>query len=226
MAEISAKQRTELGKKVNSLRKEGILPAVLYGEGVESTPLSVSAKDFEKALAEAGESTLVTLWVEGGKPHNVLIHDVAKDPLTLRPIHADFYAVRMDRPIEANVPLEFVGASPAVAQEGGILVKVVQELEVRALPRDLPHAIPVDLSRLARIGDKLHVGDLALPQGVTLRAPKEEVVALVEPPRSEAEPEVAAKPEAAAPVAEVKTEREAKAEAREAEATAGGDGGE
>lgn len=218
MPEISAKQRTELGKKSRALRREGMLPAVLYGESVKSTPLSVSARDFEKVLAEAGETSLVTLNVEGQEAHNVLIHDVAKDPLTLKPVHVDFYAVRMDRPIEAKVPLAFAGESPAVQNEGGILVKVLHELEVKALPQDLPHEIAVDTARLEKIGDRIHVRDLVLPAGVTALAPAEEAVALVEPPRSEAELEELTKAEEVAPVAEVKTEREAKAETKAAAA--------
>lgn len=215
MPEISAKQRTEVGKHLNPLRREGILPAVLYGPGVESMPLTVAKRDFEKVLREAGETSLVALKVAGGKSYNVLIHDVAKDPLTLEPIHADFYAVKMDRPIEAKVPLAFIGDSPAVENEGGILVRVLHELEVKALPKDLPHEIAVDAARLGKIGDKIHVRDLVLPAGVTALAPADEAVALVEPPRSEAELEELAKAEGVAPVAEVKTEREVKAETKE-----------
>lgn len=214
MPEISAKQRTEVGKRLNTLRRQGVLPAVLYGPGMESTPLSVSAKDFENVLREAGETSLVELRVEGGNVHNVLIHDVAKDPLTLEPIHADFYAVRMDRPIEAKVPLEFTGDSPAEKNEGGIVVKVLHELEVRALPKDLPHAIAVDLARLEKIGDKISVKDVLLPSGVLAVHGGEEVVVLIEPPRSEAELEELTKAAEAAPAAEVKTERETKAEAK------------
>ena len=220
MPEISAKTRTDIGKNLNSLRNEGILPAVLYGPGVESMPLAVAKRHFQKVLQEAGETSLVAVKIEGGKTYNVLIHDVAKDPMTLEPIHADFYAVRMDKPIEAKVPLAFAGESPAVKNEGGILVKVLHELEVEALPKDLPHEISVDVSRLENIGDKIHVQDLALPAGVSTLSPADEVVALVEPPRSEAELEELTKAEEAAPVAEVKTEREAKAEAKEGEEAA------
>ena len=154
-----------MGKNVSALRREGILPAVLYGQGVESTPLCVSWKEFEKVLEEAGETSLVTLKLAGGQTHNVLIHDVAKDPLTLKPIHADFYAVRMDKPIEASVPLNFIGESPAVKNEGGILIKVLHELEIEALPKDLPHEIAVDISRLEKIDDKIYVRDVPLPAG-------------------------------------------------------------
>lgn len=213
MPNLQAEKRSNIGSRLNAMRKDGVLPAVLYGEGVPSTPLSVPAREFEKVFREAGETSLVTLKV-GDAAYNVLIHDIAVDPLSLKPIHADFYAVRMDKPIEANVPLTFTGTSPAVEQEGGILVKVMHELEVKALPQDLPHEIVVSIEGLAKIGDKLHVKDLTLPAGVTAKAPVEEVVALVEPPRAEAELEVPAAEEAVP--AEVKTEREIKV-AREAE---------
>lgn len=193
-----------------------MLPAVLYGAGVPATLLSVSAREFDTILAEAGETSLVTLAVED-KLYNVLIHDVAKDPMTLAPIHADFYAVRMDKSIEANVSLAFVGESPAVKNEGGVLVKVLHELAVKALPKDLPHKIAVDISRLEKFEDKIHVQDLTLPAGVVAHADPDEVVALVEPPRAEAELEELAKAETGEAVAEVKTEREAKSEAKAAE---------
>jgi len=213
MPEISAKPRGEIGKRLNALRRDGVLPAVLYGEGVSSRPLSVSAKEFEKTLRAAGETSLVTLRVAGDKAYNVLIHDVALDPLTLSPIHADFYAVRMDKPLEAKVPLAFVGESPAVKNEGGILVKVRHELEITALPKDLPHEIRVDVSTLDAIDAMIHIGELVLPPGVATHAEPDEVVALIEPPRSEAELEALTQVAEAAP-GEVKTEREVKAESK------------
>lgn len=221
MPQISAKRRSEIGRHAHAIRGRGFLPAVLYGPGVEPLPLSVSAREFNRALAEAGETSLITLKVEGGNVHEVLIHDVAHDPLTSSPIHADFYAVPLDRPIDAEVPLVFSGQSPAVANEGGIIVKVRHELSVRALPKNLPHELAVDLARLEKVGDKIHVSDVVLPAGVETRhLGPEEVLALVEPPRSEAElAELVEPTEAVAPAAEVKTEREVKAEAKgEAEA--------
>lgn len=215
MAELKAEKRTAVGNGLRTLRAAGMLPAVIYGEDVESLPLSVARKDFDKIFREAGETGVITVKVAGGGEYNALIHDVAEDPMTLDPIHADFYAVRMDKPLEAKIPLAFAGESPAVKNEQGILVKVLHELEVKALPKDLPHEIAVDLSRLERVGDKLHVGDLRLPAGVLAVAHADEVVALAEPPRSQAELEAEAAPAApAAPAAEVKTERETKAETK------------
>lgn len=216
MAELNAEKRTAVGNGLRELRAAGMLPAVIYGEGVESLPLAVARKDFDKIFREAGETGVVTLKIAGGGEYNALIHEVAEDPMTLEPIHADFYAVRMDKPLEAKIPLVFTGESPAVKNEQGILVKILHELEVKALPKDLPHEIAVDLSRLEHIEDKLHVSDVPLPEGVHVLAHATEVVALVEPPRSQAELEAEAAP--TAPSAEVKTEREAKAETKQAKA--------
>ena len=138
MQNLQAQERKIKGKKVKTLRQEGFLPAVIYGEGVSSQSISIPYKEFEKAYKEAGESTLLKLEVDG-KAHNALIHGIAYDPLKGNPIHADFYAVRMDRAIRTKVPLEFIGESPAVKNEGGILVKVMQEIDVEALPPNLPH---------------------------------------------------------------------------------------
>ena len=215
MAELQAKSRNKLGKKTGALRRAGFLPAVVYGEGVSSQSIAVPYKDFEKVFKKAGESTLIKLEVDG-KPYNVLIHDIARDPLKGYPLHADFYAGRLDKEIRARVPIEFIGESPAVKNEGGILVKVVQEVEVEALPQNLPHGLTADLFILQTINSRFLVKDISLPPGVKAHADPEEVVALIEPPRSEEEvaAELAEKPAEA--VAEVVTEQEAK-RAEEAE---------
>lgn len=224
MQELKAKPRTELGKKTNALRRAGFLPAVIYGEGVKSQSISIPYRDFEKAYREAGESTLLKLDVEG-KAYNVLIHDIKNDPLRGTPLHADFYAVRMDKVIRTKIYLEFSGESSAVKNDGGILVKVMQEIEIEALPQDLPHGLQVDISKLADFQSKIFVKDLSIPKGVKVMAGSEDIIALVEPPRSEEE--LAALSQVIAPEAtvEVKTEqevkREAKAEEKAAEETSG-----
>ncbi len=182
-----AKPRHELGKQAKRIRKTGHIPAVLYGYGVESVPIQVEHRAFEKVLKEAGESSLVMLQIEGGKQQNVLIHDVARNVLKGVTEHVDFYAVRMDRPIEASVPLVFTGEAEAVKALGGVLVKVVHELEIRALPKDLPHEIEIDIASLRTFDDQLFVRNVAFPKGVEALAELEQVIALVEPPRTEEE---------------------------------------
>ena len=216
MVELNAETRTITGSKVKTLRKQGLLPAVIYGEGMESKPIATSFVDFERVLRQAGESTLVTLTIEG-KAHNVLIHDVAYDPMKGQPIHADFYAVRMDKVITATVPVEFFGESSAVKDEGGILVKVLHELEVEALPQDLPHELRIDIGSLSQLGAKALVKDIIVPNGVTIRADGDEIVALVETPRSTEELEALVQTPVVGEVATVKTEQEEKREAKEKE---------
>jgi len=215
MQNLQAQERKIMGKQVKTLRKEGLLPAVIYGEGVSSQAISIPYREFEKVYGEAGESTLITLDVVG-KPYNVLIHDVTYDPLSGNILHADFYAARMDKLIRTKVPIEFFGESPAVKNESGILVKVAQELEVEAFPQDLPHSLRADISALAVFKSKLSVKNILIPQGVRILADPEEIICLVEAPRSEEELGALEKaPEEI--VAEVKTEQEIKKEMQEKE---------
>lgn len=216
MQELKAEPRSQLGKKASALRISGYLPAVIYGEGISSQPISVPYTAFERVWRTAGESTLVELKVDG-KPYTVLIHDLSYDPLSGHPIHADFYAVRMDKVLRITVPLEFTGESGAVKNEGGVLVKVVHQLDIEALPGDLPHTLAAHLSSLAALNDRLLVKDIAAPKGVKILASPEEVIAIVEAPRSEEE--LAALNEAVAATTEVKTVRELEKEAKGAAET-------
>ena len=187
MLQLVAKPRVELGKKAKHVRKTGHIPAVLYGYGISPHPVQVEARAFEKIWKEAGESTLISLELESGSRQTVLINDVSRDVLQGTPIHADFYAVRMDRPIEAHIPLVFTGEAEAVKALGGVLVKVVHELEIRALPKDLPHEIEVDITPLRAFEDQIFVKDITLPPGVEVLVDAEQAVALVEAPRTEEE---------------------------------------
>lgn len=185
MTSIKAEKREISGKKVKNLRKEGKIPAIIYGAGEKGLMLQILERDFEKVFKQAGESTLVEVEI-GNEKRNVLIHDVSFDPIRDTPTHVDFLQVRMDKLIKATVELLFDGESPAV-KLGGILVKVLREIEVEALPKDLPHQIRVDISKLVNLGDKLTVADLKLSSGVKIHADSEEVLILVEAPRSEEE---------------------------------------
>ena len=186
MPTLKAEKREIIGKKVRNLRKQGKIPAVVYGAGDKGALLQIEARDFEKVFREAGESSLVELEI-GQDRKNVLIHEVAFDPIKDTPVHVDFLEVRMDKPIRVKVPLIFEGESPAVKNLGGVLVKVRHELEVEALPKELPHEIKVDLGQLQNLEDKFMVSDLKLPPGVKVFADKDEVLALAETPRVEEE---------------------------------------
>lgn len=212
MISLSAKQRSINGKKVESLRNGGRIPSVVYGPKMKNESIEISLKDFEKVYKEAGESSLVELHIDSKKVP-VLIYDIARDPVTLKPIHADFYAVDMKKEIRAKVPLVFEGEAPAVKSEGAILLQVLHDIEVEALPENLPHEIKINVGSLEKIGDRFTVSALIAPTGVKVYAHAEDIIAIAEAPRAEEE---LGAPVAAEAVAEVKTEQEIKKAEKEA----------
>lgn len=185
MDTITAQKRDIYGKKVRNLRKQGFLPAVVYGGGKNAQSITVKESEFLKLWKSAGESTVVKLDI-GKEKKNVLIHDVDIDPLKDNPIHIDFYAVDMTKKIHVDVALEFIGESDAV-KAGGILVKVLHALKVEALPNDLPHSISIDISRIKIAGDSITVKDVKIPKEVRVLDNPEETAVMVEAPRAEEE---------------------------------------
>jgi large subunit ribosomal protein L25 len=180
--QLVADKREGTGKGVaRKLRAAGRVPAVLYGTGVEPTPLSVDAKDlFHLLHTGAGTNVLVDLKV-GQETHLALPRDVQRDHIRGRYWHVDFLAVRADAKITLTVPVRVVGESPGV-KLGGVLEHHLWELQVECLPADVPDAIDADISALEEIGTSLKVADLPVPQGVTiLTAPEESVVAVQQP---------------------------------------------
>lgn len=163
---------------LGALRRAGKVPGVVYGPHQEALTISVDANAFEKVLREAGEASVVSL--EGiGEALPTLVHEVDLDPLTSRPRHIDFYAVTKGEKVEVEVPISFIGESPAV-KAGANLIKVLHELGIEADPMNLPRELVVDISSLAVVGDQIHARDIALPAGVTLITEPEEVVVLIQ----------------------------------------------
>jgi large subunit ribosomal protein L25 len=173
--------------KVNPklIRKQGKLPAVFYGSGQESTPITVDKIQFGKAWQEAGESTIISLQTPKGKL-DALIHDVALHPVYDEPVHVDFYVVAKDHKIEVDIPLEFIGVAPA-EKLGGIVLKVIHELTIESLPGKLPQQIIVDLGLLTGLDSHISVADLKLGDGVRALVPGTEVVASISLPQEETE---------------------------------------
>lgn len=161
---LKANKRTK-ESDLNTIRKAGEIPAVFYGAGKPSTPITVRKIDFKKVWASAGESSAIVVSA-GDENVDALIHEVQTDPVTDEPIHVDFLAIDMTKKIKVNVALEFVGVSEAVKSGVGNLVKVLHEIEIEALPANLPHSILVDISGLANIKDQINVENLKLPEGV------------------------------------------------------------
>jgi large subunit ribosomal protein L25 len=187
MLSLKAKIRKESGKKVEKLRKNGQVPAVLYGPKIDNLSLEVNQKEFSKALKIVGESSLLQLEV-GDKNFMVLVHSLDVDPLSQNPIHIDFYQPKLDQEITVTVPLMFEGESLAVKSLGGTLIKNIHEVEVRAFPQHLPHEIKVDVGKLDNFGDSILAKDLILPEGVkVLRGPDEIIVLVAEPQKVEEE---------------------------------------
>lgn len=189
MTTLEVKAR-DLKQSLTGIRANGEIPAVFYGKKEESTPITISGKDFEKVWKEAGESTVITLTGDLGE-HDALIHDLDFDPLTNRVRHADFYVVEKGKKVKVHVPVEFEGLAPAVKEFGGILVKVIYELEIEALPKDLPHVIHVDVSSIVDFDTHVTAGSVKLPSGVTLITDESEIVAMVARPKEEKEEEAA-----------------------------------
>lgn len=189
---LKAEERKLLGRKVKKLRKEGILPANLYGKKVKSLSLQVDLKDFQGVYDKAGETGLVEL-VIGKSKKPVLIHEVQVDPVTDNPIHTDFLQVNLKEKVTANVPIELVGTSPADRQGLGILVQQLEEIEVEALPNDLPDKFEVDISGLEKVDSSVVVADLKYDaKKIEVSADKEQIIAKVEPLREEEEEEPSA----------------------------------
>ena len=154
--ELNAEKRSIIGSGLNKLRNSGYIPAILYGKNQENVSIQVQVKDFGKAFQSAGESTLIYLNVDG-QSYPVIIHDVARDPLRDAVLHADFYKVRLDEKIKTKVPVVFEGEAPAVKELLGIFVRNVNELEVEALPQNLPHEISIDISSLKNFSDHIFI---------------------------------------------------------------------
>jgi large subunit ribosomal protein L25 len=184
---LEATTRTEKGRKNYLLRAAGAVPAIVYGVGTDPQTLTVDRNQFVKMYKEAGESSIVELKIDGNNPLHVLIQDYQIDPLRNEVTHIDFRSIDMNKEIETEVELEFIGESAAVKALGGTFIPSLESVEIRALPSKLVRSIKVDISALATFEDSIRVSDLQVPEGVTVLSNAGLSVASVEPPRSEAE---------------------------------------
>ncbi|MEI6481607.1 MAG: 50S ribosomal protein L25, partial [Candidatus Saccharibacteria bacterium] len=183
---ISAVSRTEQGKKLKELRSAGKVPGVVYGREVENKLIALDDLTFKRTFHSAGHSSLITLEIEGSEPVQVLIADVQTDHLG-RILHADFHQVKMDEIVKADVPIRLIGEAPGVFNMGGTLVQPLEELEVEALPGDLPQSIEVDISGLVAFEDSITVADIKLSDKVAVLTDEHELVCRIEAPRSDEE---------------------------------------
>ncbi|MDO8524344.1 MAG: 50S ribosomal protein L25 [bacterium] len=206
MTLLTAKIRDKK-EDVQSLRKQGFMPGVLYGEGTKNVSVSVSGKELEKTLTDAGETSIIVLDIDGKKV-DVLIHQIAKDPVSGKIIHIDFFHPSSKKKIEAEIELVFEGESEAVKSGGCILIKELKEIKVKGLAKDLPKELIVDISVLKAVEDRVLVKDLPLPSGIEVFGHHpEDIVAHVALPREEKEMK-APEPVEGEAVAEVSTDEE------------------
>jgi len=195
---LQADRRTVTGKQVNALRREGKLPAVIYGHNFEATPISLDLKETTKVLSGLTSSSLVTILLEN-KEYPALVRDRQRDYIKNRLIHLDFQVVSLTEKIRANVSVDLEGISPAVKDYNGVVVTGLSELEVECLPQDLPERLVVDLSKLMRIGDAIHVKDISFGEKVTIHQDPEEMIVLVTASTEEAVEETLVEGEAEEP---------------------------
>jgi large subunit ribosomal protein L25 len=184
---ISAQLRERKKRRVNKLRNEGYIPGIVYGHKKENKNIKVGNLEFRKVLRSAGKSTLIDLDIDGKGIGKVIISDYQTDPATDKIIHFDLYQVKMNEKMIATVPVMFIGESPSVKNDGGILVKSHSVFEIKCLPGDLIHDIVVDISKLEKIDDIIRVKDLVISDKIEILANPEVVVITVAPPRSEKE---------------------------------------
>lgn len=199
--ELNLDAQSRANEKNKELIEGSYVPAVVYGNGLEPKNLKIKAKDLSHVFAEAGESTLINLTIDKKDKFKVIIKDVQKNPLKRNLIHADFHVVSMDKMIEVEIPLLFVGESKAVRELGATLIKSREFVNAHCLPGNLVNHLEVDLGLLENIESMIHISDIKVPQGIEILEHANDPVATVELPRDsrqeEAEAAAAASAEAA-----------------------------
>jgi large subunit ribosomal protein L25 len=211
---LAAEPRTITGKKVAAIRRDGRLPAVVFGHGIDSESVSLDAHEFEHLRRHVGQNALIDLSVDGKGARPVLVHGVQVHPVHRRPLHVDLFLVRMTEELIVDVPLVSTGISRAVEDENGTVLHPIESVRVKALPDHLPQSIEYAIDSLVDFDAVIKVSDLTIPGDVTLLTDPDEIVAKVQPPRVEVEPEPV--------VAEGEEEGEEGAEGEGAAAAEGG----
>jgi len=223
--ELKVSPRQVLGKKVKRLRRQGIIPANVYGRGLESLAIQVPRDDLVHVLRTAGRNEIIYLRLDGEEPRPTFARQIQRDPVTDAILHVDFYQISLKEKVRMEVPVALVGTAPAEQTYGGTLLHSLDRITVEGLPTDIPSLIEVDVSGLEEIDAAIHVGDLSVPGEVTVLTDPEVVVAKIAPPHVEKEVEEEVVEEE---VAEEAAEEEAapEEEAAEEPAAEGGEGGE
>ncbi|MFO0703243.1 MAG: 50S ribosomal protein L25 [Patescibacteria group bacterium] len=213
---LNCEPRVKLGKQTKALRKLGLIPAVIYGEGMEPLSVSVTEKDFSIAFKQAGETNIVECAIDG-QSIPTLISDISIHPVLDKVLHVDFKKINLKKKVQVEVPIEFVGESPAVKSLGGVLLKQLNEIEIECLPQNIPNSIQIDISIITEIGKEIKVGDIAKAEGYTILDESDKVVVSVIAHKEESTETQTERAEV-----EITTEKKAEeGEAAEGEAAAG-----
>jgi large subunit ribosomal protein L25 len=183
---LEAQPRELVAKSSKTLRAEGFIPAEIYGRGIENVHVTLPKKEFLKAFKEGGSTTVINVTVEG-KKFPVIVHDLQKSFLTDEIVHVDLYHIQRGQKIKAHVPVEFEGEAPAVKDFGAVVNKALSEIEVEALPDDMPHHIVIQLESLDEVGKSIHIKDVSFPKGVEVLVDPEAVIVSVSAPQEEEE---------------------------------------
>jgi large subunit ribosomal protein L25 len=212
--ELVVELREILGKRVARLRRQGVLPANIYGHGLESVSVQVDGEEFERLMRASTANEVIDVKVSGERSARpVVVHKIQRNPLTSAALHADFYQVSLREKMRAAVPIMVTGQSEAVETYNGVLVHALDEISIEALPLDIPTHLEVDISVLAELESSVHVRDLVVPGNVTVLNEPDAVVVKVESPRVMEEELAPAEAEEAAEGEEAEAKGEEKAEA-------------
>ncbi len=176
--ELKVSTRTIFGKKTKSLREAGQLPAEIYGNGVPNQHFCVSEKDFNKLYKTAGSHTVVNVLTDDGKKVPVIISEVQRDALSGKVLNIDLHQIRMDEKIQTKVPIEFTG-TPLAEKAGLLVVKVMDEIEIESLPGKIPASFVIDIEKMEKIGDSIHISDVMVSEGVKVLLPEDSVIVTV-----------------------------------------------
>ena len=223
---LNVKKREVTGKGVKNLRKQNLIPAVIYGKDVPPQNLVVEYLPFNKLYREAGESTLIDLKINEAAPVKVLIQEVQSDPTTGKLAHVDFRQIKMTEKIKVDALLKFINESPAVKELGGTFVHSMEKIEIECLPQDLVHEIEIDISVLKTFEDRIHIKDLKVSAGVKILSDMNATIAAVEAPLTEEELKAELETPITEKVEEVGVVEKEKKEGEEEAASAAGPAGE
>jgi len=187
--ELNVSPRPVLGKKVKRLRREGIIPANVYGRALDSVAIQVVRDDLVRVIRTAGRNEIIYLRLDGEEPRPTFVRQIQRNPVTDAILHVDFYQISLVERVRIEVPLALVGTAPAEQTHGGTLLHSLDSITVEGLPADIPSVIEVEVSGLEEIDAAIHVGELNVPDQVTVLSDPELVVAKIAPPHVEKEVE-------------------------------------